>query len=355
MNPVPILVAREGPLEGQAWVITEEGLRIGRDTDSEIALDDAGISRQHARVILHEGILWVQDAGSRNGVFVNDERLADHRQLQPGDILLVGSQRFEVGLADPAEMAGRPPPRPAAGPAPAAPAAGARGGSPKGFKAWPFVVAVGLVCALVCCCGLYGKFRGGDEPAPAAPPKPAAAGGGSGGNWSLRSMIEEAPGGAAATVTATPAPAEAPGAGGAGPSTARDALAAAVGQDEAAKRAALPDAPPGTSSDELVQAAHALYESGRTLDARTRYQMALKLDPGCEICAVRIERLDIEIRSAAEQQLDQASRAYDSMSFASAVAACESVLQLAPNPSDPLHIRAADLLERARARARGAP
>jgi tetratricopeptide (TPR) repeat protein len=145
------------------------------------------------------------------------------------------------------------------------------------------------------------------------------------------------------------------GAGGGGPSSARDALAAAAGQDEAAKHAALPDAPPGASAQELVQAGHALYESGRTLDARTKYQQALKLDPGCEICTVRIERLDIEIRSAAEQQLEQASRAYDSMSFGPAIAACESVLQLAPNPGDPLHIRAADLLERARARAKGAP
>lgn len=93
---VDILVALEGPLAGQRWTVTEAGLRIGRDTGNEVSIPDQNVSRQHARAVLYKGVVWVQDAGSRNGVFVNGERVPDQRQLQVGDRITVGPHVFEI-------------------------------------------------------------------------------------------------------------------------------------------------------------------------------------------------------------------------------------------------------------------
>ena len=73
----PILVCTDGPLSGRSFEITTQGLHIGRDPGNEVHLEDNDVSRRHARVLLHNGAVWVQDAGSRNGVFVNEGQIAD--------------------------------------------------------------------------------------------------------------------------------------------------------------------------------------------------------------------------------------------------------------------------------------
>ena len=52
----------------------------------------------HARLVLHNAAIWVQDAGSRNGVFVNETRVVRHRQLGPGDSLVIGVHGFTLEL-----------------------------------------------------------------------------------------------------------------------------------------------------------------------------------------------------------------------------------------------------------------
>ena len=96
MERTLLLVCTGGPLEGHRFVVTEAGLRIGRAPESEVVLRDAEISREHARVFLHNSAVWVQDAGSRNGVFVNDRRVARPRQIGFGDSLTLGSHRFTL-------------------------------------------------------------------------------------------------------------------------------------------------------------------------------------------------------------------------------------------------------------------
>jgi two-component system response regulator HydG len=67
--------------------------RVGRGTDCNILLTDPLCSRVHA-VVFHEGDgWWVRDAGSRNGSFVNDQKI-DEARLADRDVLRIGDYEF---------------------------------------------------------------------------------------------------------------------------------------------------------------------------------------------------------------------------------------------------------------------
>lgn len=86
-------------------------LRIGRHPSSDIVLDDALVSRSHARLVVEDdGSLLVEDLHSANGVYVNGERLGRHAQrLYDGDRLLIGTCELSVFSTRPNECT--PPPR----------------------------------------------------------------------------------------------------------------------------------------------------------------------------------------------------------------------------------------------------
>lgn len=98
MDRQPVLVATQGPLKGARYPVGTEGLTLGRDDDCEVVIADPNVSRYHARLVLHNAAIWVQDAGSRNGVFVNETRVVRHKQLGPGDDLVIGVHGFTLEL-----------------------------------------------------------------------------------------------------------------------------------------------------------------------------------------------------------------------------------------------------------------
>jgi len=98
MDRQPILVVTKGPIEGARYPVESDGLTIGRDEECSVILDDPNVSRFHARLVFHNAAIWVQDAGSRNGVFLNGKRVVRHKQLGPGDELLIGDHAFTLEL-----------------------------------------------------------------------------------------------------------------------------------------------------------------------------------------------------------------------------------------------------------------
>jgi pSer/pThr/pTyr-binding forkhead associated (FHA) protein len=112
MEPVPVLNVLEGPLTGKTYEVTAAGLCIGREPTCEIVVTDAGVSRQHARVLLHNGMVWVQDVGSRNGVFVNGNRVPDHKQIKAGDKVSVGINIFQLAMQTRTNVGPTSPPAP---------------------------------------------------------------------------------------------------------------------------------------------------------------------------------------------------------------------------------------------------
>jgi pSer/pThr/pTyr-binding forkhead associated (FHA) protein len=63
-------------------------ISIGRATDSDVRIDNAGVSARHARILTNSEGFVVEDAGSRNGVFVNGERVT-RKPVVFGDDILV--------------------------------------------------------------------------------------------------------------------------------------------------------------------------------------------------------------------------------------------------------------------------
>ena len=128
------LVVTGGSAEGRRLQMPEE-LILGRDASGDGRLSgDSEVSRKHARLSRDEaGVVTIEDLGSANGTFVNDERVSAARQLAPGDVVRVGSTTLELvpaggfPAAAPTAMSAQPPaaapPPPAAAPPPPPPPA----------------------------------------------------------------------------------------------------------------------------------------------------------------------------------------------------------------------------------------
>jgi pSer/pThr/pTyr-binding forkhead associated (FHA) protein len=71
--------------------LDSRSLTIGRGHDNDITLDDDFASARHARIEPRRDGVWVEDAGSTNGTFVNGARLSKPRKLAPGDVIRVGN------------------------------------------------------------------------------------------------------------------------------------------------------------------------------------------------------------------------------------------------------------------------
>ncbi len=69
----------------------ESSLVIGRAPQCDVHLDEDGISRRHARLIRRDdGTVHIQDLESRNGTFVNGERIEMYA-LRDGDKIQIGT------------------------------------------------------------------------------------------------------------------------------------------------------------------------------------------------------------------------------------------------------------------------
>ena len=86
------LIMRSGPTPGAAFTLEGDQITIGRDSVNEIVINDAEISRRHARLTFQGGKYVLEDLGSTNGTFVNGQRLAGPRVLKAGEVVSFGEQ-----------------------------------------------------------------------------------------------------------------------------------------------------------------------------------------------------------------------------------------------------------------------
>lgn len=89
----PFLAYRDSYGDLRIVPLVDERVRIGRTAGNEVVLEgDAEVSRAHA-VLEGEAAGWrvVDDGISRNGTYVNGERVRRHQRLADRDVLRVGS------------------------------------------------------------------------------------------------------------------------------------------------------------------------------------------------------------------------------------------------------------------------
>jgi pSer/pThr/pTyr-binding forkhead associated (FHA) protein len=100
-----------GPLTGTTVDIAEE-LLIGR-VDAGLVLDDAEVSRRHARIRKVGSALEIEDLGSSNGTFVDGARIDGPTSLGAGAQLRFGATELVVEgvLADATRISKRPDPQ----------------------------------------------------------------------------------------------------------------------------------------------------------------------------------------------------------------------------------------------------
>ena len=70
---------------------------VGRGPENAVRLDgDTTVSARHATLDSRTDGLWVEDAGSTNGTFVNGARVTSARLLAPGDVVRIGHTDLRV-------------------------------------------------------------------------------------------------------------------------------------------------------------------------------------------------------------------------------------------------------------------
>jgi len=75
----------------QHTITLEAGENIlGRDEDVAVRIDAPGVSRRHARIVVTEHQVTLEDLGSKNGTYLNEERLQAPVALRDGDMFRLG-------------------------------------------------------------------------------------------------------------------------------------------------------------------------------------------------------------------------------------------------------------------------
>lgn len=114
------LIVRRGPQPPQSYEITQETTTLGRDTASDIVINDRETSRHHLRLLRSDDSVTIEDLGSTNGTFVNGKRVSGITPLQNGDMIGLGETvtlAFEIHRPPP-PAAELPPPAESTPPSP---------------------------------------------------------------------------------------------------------------------------------------------------------------------------------------------------------------------------------------------
>lgn len=172
------LVMRSGPNAGKIYPLEQAELTIGRDTTNAIAINDAEVSRRHAKLTLRGTEYVIEDLGSTNGTFISGQRLSGPYTLRPGDLISLGENivlMFEA-VSDPnatmiasrkavkAAAAAVPAPAPAVAPPPApayagqVPATAAPTTPAKSSTKTILLIIGGIVLLCLCAFSIYLYF-----------------------------------------------------------------------------------------------------------------------------------------------------------------------------------------------------
>lgn len=95
-----ILTIRSPSNEPREYIVKPGKTTVGRKLDNDIVIADESASRLHAEIYCQADIAVIVDMGSRNGTFVNRERLTQPHALRPEDQIRIGQHVVSIAFRD---------------------------------------------------------------------------------------------------------------------------------------------------------------------------------------------------------------------------------------------------------------
>jgi hypothetical protein len=90
------LVVTAGPLSGTRITLGDQPILIGRADDSTLVLTDDFASSRHARLTNRGGQWYVEDLGSTNGTYLDQQRVQGPLLVAPGQPIRIGQTALEL-------------------------------------------------------------------------------------------------------------------------------------------------------------------------------------------------------------------------------------------------------------------
>jgi len=98
VGPQAILWVKEGRKRGRIYPLKDESI-IGRK-NADLVVDDPKVSTTHAKIVLENGTYILIDFKSKNGTFVNGERIRAETTLKENDTIKIGDVVFVIKILD---------------------------------------------------------------------------------------------------------------------------------------------------------------------------------------------------------------------------------------------------------------
>lgn len=81
-------------IAGQRYALNHASIVLGRSAETDIPIDDPGVSRKHLKIEQRGNTTWAVDLGSTNGSFVNGQRVVGETELFDGSNISMGQTRI---------------------------------------------------------------------------------------------------------------------------------------------------------------------------------------------------------------------------------------------------------------------
>ncbi|GAA5227537.1 FhaA domain-containing protein [Paeniglutamicibacter antarcticus] len=103
--PAPTAPPRETPkrqpvldIAGQRYALNHPSIVLGRSAETDIPIEDPGVSRRHLKIEQRGPSTWAVDLGSTNGSFVNGKKIVGETELHDGSNIAMGQTRIVFRL-----------------------------------------------------------------------------------------------------------------------------------------------------------------------------------------------------------------------------------------------------------------